>query len=283
MKRNAKSRGSTNGSHACGSHACGSHAISTLNEGPLHAALKDWYARPGDETEVLVDGFLVDIVRDGLLIEVQTRGFSPLKRKLAKLVASHRVRLVYPIACEKWIVRTGTHPTKASGRSAGNGLRDAPASRSRRKSPKRGAVEDLFAELVAFPHLAAHRNFTLEVLLIREEEIRRHDASRAWRRRGWVTCERRLLDVVETRLFKGPAAFAALVSNELDEPFDTAQLAAALGRPRRLAQQAAYCLRGMGVIEPVGKRGNAVLYVRAAPRRRVRSAGTPAGRAKSKR
>ena len=226
-----------------------SHAISTLNEGPLHAALKDWYAESGDETEVLVDGFLVDIVRDGLLIEIQTRGFSPLKHKLARLVEGHGVRLVYPIASEKWIVRRAKRGKKPLGR---------------RKSPKRGAVEDVFAELVAFPHLLAHRNFTLEVLLIREEEIRRHDARRAWRRRGWVTCERRLLDVVDARLFEGPDSFAALVPDELHEPFDTAQLAAAVGRPRRLAQQAAYCLRAMGVLEPVGKRGNAVLYARSA-------------------
>jgi hypothetical protein len=245
---------STNGAHAdgahtCGAHTCGSHAISTLNEGPLHAALKDWYTRPGDQTEVLVDGYLVDIVRDGLLIEIQTRGFSPLKRKLAKLVEGHHVRLVYPIAREKWIVRRAKRGKKTLGR---------------RKSPKRGAVEDIFDELVALPHLLAHRNFALELLLIQEEEIRRHDARRAWRRRGWVTCERRLLDVLDRRLFEGPAAFAAFVPEALDEPFDTAELAAAMARPRRLAQKAAYCLRGMGVIEAVGKRGNAVLYARAA-------------------
>ncbi len=50
----------------------------------------------------------------------------------------------------------------------------------------------------------------------------------------------------------------------LAEPFTTADLAAALSRPRRLAQQMAYCLREMGIIAPVGKHRNAILYVRAA-------------------
>ena len=45
--------------------------ISTFNEKPLHAALKAWYARAGDRLEVQVDGFIIDIVRDGLLIEIQ--------------------------------------------------------------------------------------------------------------------------------------------------------------------------------------------------------------------
>ena len=48
------------------------NTIGTLNEKPLHAALKDWCARPGDQFEVFVDGFVVDIVRGNLLIEIQT-------------------------------------------------------------------------------------------------------------------------------------------------------------------------------------------------------------------
>ncbi len=229
----------------------GSHAISTLNEGPLHAALKKWYARPGDQFEVLVDGYLVDIVRDGLLIEIQTRGFSPLKRKLAKLTESHPVRLVHPIACEKWIVKL-----------AGRGRRVL----SRRKSPKHSAVEDLFEELVSFPKLLTNLNFSVEVLLIREEEVRRHDAHRAWRRKGWVTHERRLLEVVGRRLFETPADLSALVPDDLVEPFTTCELAAAIAKPRRLAQKMAYCLREMNAIEPVGKSGNAWLYARIASR-----------------
>ena len=45
-----------------------SSEIGTLNEKPLHAALKAWYAQPGDRLEVAVDGFVVDIVRGDLLI-----------------------------------------------------------------------------------------------------------------------------------------------------------------------------------------------------------------------
>lgn len=224
-----------------------SHKISTLNEKPLHAALKEWYALPGDRFEVPVDGYLVDIVRDGLLIEIQTRGFSPLKRKLGRLAETHPVRLVYPIAKDKWLVKLAKRRKKVLGR---------------RKSPKHGTVEDLFEELVSIPKLLLNPNFALDVLLIQEEELRRHDARRAWRRKGWVTHERRLLDVVDRRLFETPADLAALVPDGLAEPFTTADLAAAIARPRWLAQKMAYCLREMGVIQPVGKRGLTILYAR---------------------
>jgi hypothetical protein len=226
------------------------HQIGTLNENPLHAALKAWYARPGDRIEVPVDGFIVDIVRGDLLVEVQTGNFYSIKCKMATLAAHHPVRLVYPIAREKWIVKL-----KGKG----------PGRLSRRKSPKRGAFEHVFAELVRFPELVPNPNFSLEVLLIQEEEARRYDGKRGWRRRGWVTHERRLLEVVEDRLFETAEDMRALIPADLAEPFTTADLAAAIGKPRWLAQKMAYCLREMDAIAAVGKRGNAIRYIRAAP------------------
>jgi hypothetical protein len=46
----------------------------------------------------------------------------------------------------------------------------------------------------------------------------------------------------------------------LPDPFTTADLAEKLGRPRRAAQQMAYCLRKAGIFVVVGKRGNNVEY-----------------------
>jgi hypothetical protein len=223
--------------------------IGTLNEKPLHAALKEWYAQPGDRLEVPVDGFVVDIVRGDLLVEIQTANFSSIKRKIMALAKNHPMRLVYPVAREKWIVRLARD---GSGDVLG-----------RRKSPKRGAFEHVFAELVSFPKLVADASFSLEVLLVQEEEVRRYDGQRAWRRRGWVTQERRLLDAVDRRLFETPADLLALVPRDLAEPWTTSDLAAAINQPRWLARKMAYCLRKMGGIEPVGKQGNAILYVRA--------------------
>jgi hypothetical protein len=222
------------------------HNIGTLNEKPLHAALKEWYAQPGDQFEVSVDGFVIDIVRDDLLIEIQTGNFFSIKRKIKALVGGHPVRLVYPVAREKWIVRLAKD---------GNG-----GILGRRKSPKRGAVEAVFGELVRFPGLLASPNFSVEVLLIQEEEVRRYDGKRGWRRGGWVTHERRLLDVVGRFLFETLADLAALVPPDLPEPWTTADLAAAIGQPLWLARKMAYCLREAGAVAPAGKRGNAILY-----------------------
>lgn len=223
-------------------------SINTYNEGHLHATLKEWYAEEGDQLEVEVDGYIVDLVRDDLLVEIQTANFTALKQKLARLLPTHRVRLVYPIAFEKWIVKLAE---------------DQETRLSRRKSPKRGAVEHVFYELVRIPHLLLNPNFALEILLIQEEEHRLYDGSRAWRRRGWVTHERYLLDVLERHLFQTPAALASLLPTSLPRPFTTADLAQALDRRRPVAQKMAYCLRKMNLLTPVGKKGNAILYQRS--------------------
>ena len=218
--------------------------IGLLNEKPLHASLKQWYARPGDQFEVAVDGFVIDIVRDDLLIEIQTRNFSAIKAKLNKLVHSHRVRLIYPIVQEKWIVRLATDKSGAA---------------VRRKSPKKGRLEDLFWELVSVPQLLSNPNFSLEVLMIRQEEVRRYDRKRRWRNKGWVIEGRQLLEVLDRRVFGQSADWLWFLPDGL-ESFTTIDLATRMNTRRDLAQKVAYCLREGRMIDLIGRRGRANLY-----------------------
>jgi hypothetical protein len=220
--------------------------IGTLNEGSLHAQLKAWYCRPGDLLEQPVDGYVVDLVRGGTLVEIQTGGFAPLRRKLAQLLAHHLVRLVVPIPLTRRIVRLS---------SAGEIL-------SARRSPRRGRPQDVFARLVSLPSLLAQQGFEVEVLLTHEEEHRRHEPGRAFRRRGWVVAGRSLVSVERSLMLRTPDDAAALLPR-LSDPFDTAELASAVGCDRRLAQQMTYCLRALGALETDGRRARSVLYRRA--------------------
>jgi hypothetical protein len=228
----------------------GTPSVGTLNEGHLHASLKARYLEPGDRTETAVDGYIVDILRDGLIIEIQTRNFSSIARKMRDLVSRHRVRLVHPIARDAWIVKL---PHAAGDRT------------TRRKSPKHRHAVDIFDELVSFPELIAHENFELDLVLIAEETVWRFDRGKRWRRRGWVTAERRLLDVYETVALRRGSDYAALMPGALPPEFLTSDLANALGCARPLAQKMAYCLRNSGLIEKVGSRGNAMVYAAAKP------------------
>lgn len=216
-----------------------------MQESELHAALKDYYAPSGASQEVLVEGFWIDIVDGNLLIEIQTRNFTAIRNKLATLLEHHPVRLVHPIAQEKWIVRL-----PAEG--------DTPL--SRRRSPRRGRLEHIFYELVRIPELLVHPNFSLDVLITREVEIRRADGKGSWRRNGVSIANRQLLGVIEHHLFTTPPDLRFLIPTDLVMPFTNRQLAEKLLIPLNLATRMSYCLRAMNLLAVVGKHNRSYLY-----------------------
>ena len=218
--------------------------IGTLAEKSLHAGIKEWYGRSGDQFEVQVDGFFIDIVRGEQLIEIQTRHFGAMKRKLGRLLDNHPVLLLHPIAQEKWIVRE-----TAVGQPI-----------SRRKSPKKGQALDLFAELMRIPHLLPHPNLVVGALLTRQEEIWRDDGQGSWRRKGWSLHDHRLLEVVGLHTFATPADLLTLLPPDLPQPFTTRHLARLGKLNLNLAQRITYTLSRCDVIAQVGKEGRSNLY-----------------------
>jgi hypothetical protein len=226
-------------------------SIGLLNEGPLHQALKAHYSVTGARQEVAVAGFVADVLHpDQAIYEIQTSGFGNLRRKLEQVLDAHRVVLVHPIAQVRYIVKLADSPDQEA---------------TRRRSPKRGAVAHVAAELVSIPRLLNHPNFELEVVLTEEEEIRRHVPGTSWRRRGWQVVQRRLCGVLEQHRFRSAADLFRLLREPLPDVFSTADLAQSLGEARWLAQKLAYCLREAGELIICGKDGNALLYRRSSP------------------
>ena len=221
--------------------------IGIIQESSLHAALKQLYCDPGDILEAQVDKFIVDILKENLIVEIQTGSFASIKRKLAKLIPKYTVLLVYPLACEKRIIRESI---------------DGSHILSTRKSPKTMSYLNMFEELISIPRLVCHSNFSIEVILVKEDEIRRKDGKGSWRRRGWSIVDHRLRELVSQRLFNNPSDFDYFIPKTLDEPFTTAEFAKAHGCSRRLAQKATYCLRKMGSLRVVGKKRNAFLHAK---------------------
>lgn len=222
-----------------------SSGIGSLHESSLHAQIKRWYARPGDCLEGEVEGYVVDIVRGDLLIEVQTGGFAAIRDKLHALLRQRRVRLVHPIPHHKWLVSLSPDGSKV--------LR-------RRRSPKRGRWLDLFDELVYIAELMRHPALSVDALLVDVEEYRCDDGRGSWRRKGVSIRDRRLLEVVARRHFAAADDLLALLPAELPHPFTNRILAEKLHLGRRLATRITYTLEKIELLQRVGKKGNALLF-----------------------
>jgi hypothetical protein len=219
--------------------------IGTLREGPLHAGLKSWCARPGDLIEHPIDGLVIDLVRDDLLIEIQTAGFAPLDRKLARLLPDHRVRIVHPVAIDTWILKVG---------EGGEVL-------SRRKSPRHQQTADVFSGLVSIVDHLHDPRLEIDVVSTTQEQVRRHQPGKAWRRNGWAIEHRAPLDAVEATEIRGVGDLVAFVPTGLGHGFTTVDLADSLEIGRRTAQQMTFCLRSIGAISRDGTRGRSPVYV----------------------
>ena len=218
--------------------------IGTLSEKGLHADLKDYLVQPGDKIECPVDGFVADILRDGLVIEIQTQNFGAMRKKLTHLLGYYPVHLVHPIAVERIIIWQDKRGKEIK----------------RRKSPKKGRAINIFEELVYIRDMVMHPNLTFEILMTRELVIRRQDPKRRkWR--GWYVYDRRLVEVVDRIVLGSYNDFKNLLPEDLEIPFTNKELAQKLGCTLKHAGTITYTMRRMGIIRKVGKRGNAILYL----------------------
>lgn len=214
--------------------------IGTLNEGSLHATLKEHYARPGDEFEVPLDRFVIDIKRGDQLIEIQTVSFASMGRKLDHLLGDYRVLLVHPIAVATYLDRPGRRP---------------------RKSPKRGSIFSIFDELVSVPTLIDHPNLTIEVVLVSVTKTQVVDPNARRGRGGFRTVNRSLREIHDVHRFEQATDLLELVpTDELPDRFTTADVAAAAGVDRSIAQRMAYCFRPLGLFTEHGRTRSGIQY-----------------------
>ncbi|MCW4013092.1 MAG: hypothetical protein NWF07_08885 [Candidatus Bathyarchaeota archaeon] len=197
-----------------------------MTEQTLHEQLKDYYAKETGAIESPLGDYRVDVVRGDLLIEIQTRSFSSIRDKLRDLVGNHRIRLVHPIAYQKWIIRLDK-----TGKQV-----------QRRKSPKKGRVEEIFYELVYMPKLLGNSNFELEVVMVDLDEYWIDDGKGSWRRRRWSIHDKRMLELRERHLFASPEDFKKLLPESLPTEFTSRMVAKETGLNIRVSQKMLYCL-----------------------------------------
>lgn len=218
--------------------------FTTYNESHMHRELKKLYSH-GGQTEAPFEGFVVDILQENRIIEVQTGSFGAIKKKIARLKDVRPIRIVYPVAVVKHI----SHVDPDSGEV----LRS-------RKSPKKGSIFDLFGQLVYYPDLITEKQVEIEVLLVEQDEIRTDDGKGSWRRKGVSITDRRLIQVNASRLVKSGEDLLNLLPDSLPAEFTNGDLAEAAGIRKKLAQQTTWCLHRLNLVERRGKSGRQYLY-----------------------
>ena len=226
----------------------GKSCINWRMETTLHRQLKEHFCEPGARIEVPLGRYRIDVVNGDRLVEIQRSGLAAIRDKVNKLVSDgYQVDVVKPLVARKRLVKL----TSIDG-----------IVKSRRWSPLKATMLDVFDELLYFTRVFPHPNLRMLIPLVDVEEIRYpgHGRRRRKRKNDFEVKDRLMLDIHETRIFKSVMDLQELLPDDLPKKFDTSELAAGLGVPRHQAQRIGYVLRKTGVAKEVGKRGNAILY-----------------------
>lgn len=224
-------------------------------ETSLHQQLKQHYATSPDQMEVTMGRYRIDVVRGDELIEVQCASLSAIRRKVLDLTRRHRVCIVKPLIDRTRICKR----TRRNGPFV-----------SRRWSPKRGQLIDLFDELIYLTGVFPLPKLSLEVPIVDVEQHRLVNKTAAKRKRvrrrrdpGYLVQDVSLDQVHNhLRLTTADDLWQLLPSRpEPAEPFNTADLARRFDCPRWIAQKIAYVLRHAGAIEASGRDQQGIRYL----------------------
>lgn len=221
------------------------HGIGTLSEKTVHAVLKNYYAPDTDMHEIPVEGFVADIYTGSEIIEIQTRSFDAMRRKLSAFLPMYEVTIVYPIPHIKWL----SWIDETSGETS-----------PKRKSPKRGNPYQAFVELYRIRPFLSDKNLHFRFDLIDMEEYRLLNGWSRDKKRGSDRYDRIPLKFVQEVRIDRKEDYLQFVPFDLPEPFTAKEFAASAKIRPELARTVLLILTDLGTVTRVGKKGNSYLY-----------------------
>lgn len=219
--------------------------IGTLSEKTVHAVLKNYYAPDADMHEIPIENFVADIYTGTEIIEIQTRAFNKMRRKLEAFLPLYPVTIVYPIPHIKWLSWIDEETGEAS---------------PRRKSPKTGNVYQAFPELYKIRPYLSSPNLRFRFALIDMEEYRILNGWSRDKKKGSERFDRIPVRFAEEVCINQREDYMQLIPYDMKEPFTAKDFAKAAKIPAGLAGVILLILTDLELVARIGKTGNSYLY-----------------------
>ncbi|MEG2441736.1 MAG: hypothetical protein RSB37_09515 [Acetivibrio sp.] len=219
--------------------------IGVLGEKTVHAVLKNYMEPDSRYHEIPVEGYYADIAREDEIIEIQTRNFNTLRRKLDVFLERGYVTVVYPIPYIKWISWMDVETGEVS---------------SKRKSPQKGSPYMAFSELYKIKTYLTHPNLRIHIIEMNMEETRLLNGWSQDKKKGSTRFDRIPLEIIEEVLIDTPKDYKKLIPSCLKSGFSSKEYKKATGLSQSKAQTALLVLHYVGAVNRIGKQGNTYLY-----------------------
>lgn len=224
------------------------NSIGTLGEKNLHAVLKQYFEPCIENQEIKIGKYVADIVSDNKIIEIQTRAFNLLRKKLDAFLALEEiseVKVVYPIAKTKWLCWIDKDTGEVS---------------KKRKSPKTGNIYDAFYELYKIKQQLVNPKLSFCFVLLDITEYRYLNGWDINKKRGSSRCDRIPNDIIEIVNIQDKKDYIKFLPSSLPSRFTTKDYAKHTKLNLYSSQTALNVLNHIGTIKRVGKISNMILY-----------------------
>ena len=224
------------------------NGIGTLGEKTLHAVLKHYYESDEANHEIKVGTFVADIVTADQIIEIQTRSFDKLRRKLTQFLEIGPVIVVYPMPHTKWLLWIDEQTGEVT---------------KRRKSPRQGRVQDVIFELYKIKSYLNHPNFRLHIAMVDLEEYRYLNGWSKDKKKGSTRCDRVPIALAEVIKIHEIDDYRIFIPEALSLQFTSKDYSTATKASLSTSQTTLNILHHLGIVKRVGKQGRSYLYERA--------------------
>ena len=219
--------------------------IGTLSEKTVHAVVKNYYEPDEDKQEIPIEGLYADIFTGTEIIEIQTRSFDQVRKKLDRFLPEYPVTVVLPIPSTKWLIWIDEE----------TGELTAP-----RKSPKKGNEYEAFKELYKIKQYLKKEGLTIVLLFLDMEEYRLLNGWSRDKKKGSTRYDRIPVSIKKEVRFACQQDYAVLIPDSLTGEFTCAEFAKEAKINKRQANLVLNILFYLEVVARVGKKGNAFVY-----------------------
>ena len=223
------------------------NGIGTLCEKTIHAVLKLYFSPDPSYQEQKVHNYVADILKDDQIIEIQTRNFNTLRRKLDAFLPEHKVKIVYPVAHVKWLCWVDEETGEVS---------------KPRKSPKVGTPIAIFPELYRIKEYLKHPNLSLHIMMLDVEEYRLLNGWSRDKKKGSTRNDGIPVNLANEIIIKETSDYAKLLPESLPEQFTTKDYKKAAHVSQNCAWTALNILSHVNAIQFIGKQGNLHVFER---------------------
>ncbi len=223
------------------------NGIGTLKEKTLHKILKFYFEPHEHNHETKVGGYVADIVGETGIVEIQTRQFSKMRKKLEAFLPVCDVTVVYPVAQVKYLCWLDGETGEVS---------------NKRKSPRQGRPYEIFDELYSIKYLLKEPKLHFCIVMLGMEECRNLNGWGKDKKRGSSRFDRVPTQIFEEILIGGTEDYHKLIPDDLPEEFSTKDFKKHGGLSQKGAQTALNVLHYVEAVTKIGKKGNLILYKR---------------------